>query len=57
MMLLDLIDEVDVLIRGEQDRDIDECIGEVEDEVPAIVEHSQFLVDELELIDHHQELI
>jgi hypothetical protein len=56
-MLLDLIDEVDVLIRGEQDRDIDECIGEVEDEVPAIVEHSQFLVDELELIDHHQELI
>jgi hypothetical protein len=57
MMLLDLIDEVDVLIRGEQDRDIDVRIGEVEDEVPAIVEHSQFLVDELELIDHHQELI
>jgi hypothetical protein len=57
MVLLDLIDEVDILIRREQNREIDECIGEVEDEVLAIVEHSQFLVDELELIDHHQELV
>lgn len=56
-MVLDLIDEVDILIGRKQEREIDECIGEVEDEVPAIVEHSQFLVDQLQLINHHQELV
>ena len=55
--VLDLVEQLDVFLAGEEDGRVDAVLGEDEDEVAAIVDHPQFLVDDLELLQHHEELL
>lgn len=55
--LLDLIQQLYMFLPCEQHRRIDVILGEYKNKVPTIVNHPQFLIDHLQLLQHHQKFL